>query len=284
MRFAYAGIDMLGTAFETLIAAGWTPVKLFTRPCDGVVDFNDRVVATANRFRTPVQLSRLMPQDCEALAREGVECLVVAGYPWLVTGWQGLIPYAFNLHPSPLPEGRGPYPLMRALLEDRRSWGVTAHVLAPGFDTGAIVAQERFDLDAHETHDTLLTRCQFAAAALARRLSQELPRAWTQAVPQGEGSYWERTTDAERSLDWRGGVERVLRTVRAFGSLETIARFGDSQVFVQAASGWREAHAHPPGTLVLAYQRHLTIAASDGYVTLTAWSTLSRQQARALGR
>ena len=34
----------------------------------------------------------------------------------------------------------------------------------------------------------------------------------------------------------------------------------------------------------IAYQRHLTIAASDGYVTLTAWSTLSRQQARALGR
>ncbi|MCG6122497.1 MAG: formyl transferase [Microvirga sp.] len=284
MRFAYAGIDMLGTAFETLIAAGWTPVKLFTRPCDGVVDFNDRVLATANRFRTPVQLSRLMPQDFEALAREGVECLVVAGYPWLVTGWQGVVPHAFNIHPSPLPEGRGPYPLMRALLEDRRTWGVSAHVLAPAFDTGAVIAQERFDLDASETHDTLLTRCQFAAATLARRIAQDLPRLWTNAIPQSEGSYWERTTDEERMLDWRKGVEHVLRTVRAFGSLETIARFGDSQVFVSAASGWRETHGHPPGTLVLAYQRHLTIAASDGFVTLTGWSTMSRQQSRALGR
>ncbi|TVR11364.1 MAG: formyl transferase [Salinarimonadaceae bacterium] len=284
MRFAYAGIDMLGTAFDTLVAAGWTPVKLFTRPCDGIVDFNDRVVATAARFRTPIQLSRLMPQDFEGLAREGVECLVVAGYPWLVTGWKGVLPYALNIHPSPLPEGRGPYPLMRALLEDRRSWGVTAHVLAPAFDTGAIIAQENFDLDVNETHDSLLTRCQLAAGTLARRLSQDLPQAWENATPQGEGSYWPRTTDAERTLDWSKGVEHVLRTVRAFGSLETIARFGDSQVFVQAASGWRQAHDHAPGALVLAYQRHLTIAASDGYVTLTGWSTMSRQQTRAMGR
>ena len=40
MRFAFAGIDFLGDVFETLLARGWEPVKLFSRPCDGIYDFN----------------------------------------------------------------------------------------------------------------------------------------------------------------------------------------------------------------------------------------------------
>jgi methionyl-tRNA formyltransferase len=38
MRFAFAGIDFLGDVFEALIAKGWEPVKLFSRPCDSVYD------------------------------------------------------------------------------------------------------------------------------------------------------------------------------------------------------------------------------------------------------
>ena len=47
MRFAFAGIDFLGEVFDELIRQGWQPVRLFTRPCDGIYDFNDEVVARA---------------------------------------------------------------------------------------------------------------------------------------------------------------------------------------------------------------------------------------------
>ncbi len=47
MKFAFAGIDFLGGVFEALIEAGWTPVKLFTRACDGIYDHNEVVVARA---------------------------------------------------------------------------------------------------------------------------------------------------------------------------------------------------------------------------------------------
>lgn len=284
MRFAYAGIDMFGSVFETLLAAGWQPLKLFTRPCDGVLDFNDRVLALAAPHAIPIQLSPIRREDIEALAQQGCEALVVAGYPWLVKGWQGLIPYAFNFHPSPLPEGRGPYPLMRAILENRDGWGVTAHVLDPNFDTGAILAQELFPLSAADTHDSLLARCQIGGSRVAARLSQDLPELWLKAKPQGIGSYWKRTTDSDRVLNWSGGVAEVLRTVRAFGSIETIARIGGSEIFVFSATGWHEAHGLAPGSLVHRYQRHLTVAASDGFVTLTGWSSVALSQARELGR
>jgi methionyl-tRNA formyltransferase len=284
MRFAFAGIDMLGSVFETLLAAGWQPLKLFTRPCDGVFDFNDRVVQLAKQNRIPIQLSPITEPDIAALAVQGCDCLVVAGYNRLVKHWQGVIPYAFNIHPSPLPEARGPYPLMRAIMEDRDSWGVSAHILDPAFDTGAILAQESFPLTPLDTHDSLLARCQIGASRLAARLSGELPALWANAKPQVGGTYWNRITDADRVLDWSAGIAQVLRKVRAFGSIETIARIGGAEIFVSEATGWREPHTLPPGSIAHRYQRHLTITTSDGFAVITRWSSLSLASARDIGR
>jgi methionyl-tRNA formyltransferase len=281
MRFAYAGIDFMGQVFESFVAAGWTPVKLFTRPCDGVLDFNERIIRLASARKLPIQMSRMTPNDIAAL---DCDALVVAGYPWLIKGWEGRVPYAFNFHPSPLPEGRGPYPLFRAILENRASWGVAAHVLDPAFDTGAILGRVDFPLSADETHDTLLTKCQMACGRLARAIASDLPERWRNAEPQADAAYWHRTSDTERTIDFQAGVEAILRTVRAFGSIELLARFSGFQLHVSAAHGWIEAHEYTPGTLVHQYRRNLVVAAKDGFVQLTGWSPISKADARNLGR
>lgn len=287
MRFAFAGIDFLSGVYEALVAAGWEPVKLFTRPCDGVYDHNDTVVARARAARIPIQLSRLMPADVEELARRhGPEtALVVAGYPWLVRGWGGRLRRALNVHPSPLPTGRGPYPLFRAVLEGYETWGVSAHVLSEdGFDAGDLLAQELFPLPADACHESLLALCQMAAGRLATRLAADLPGLWVRAEPQGDGSYWPRAGDGDRTLDFREPVATVLRRVRAFGSIETIAQFGESRAYVAEATGWAESHPHAPGTIVHRHRRHLVVAAKDGYVQVLRWSAVPLADAAGLGR
>ena len=287
MKFAFAGIDFLGGVFEGLVEAGWTPVTLFTRPCDGVYDHNDVLVARARSLRLPIQLSRIRERDIEALqAEHGKDwALVVAGYPWLVKGWRGRAAYGLNIHPSPLPTGRGPYPLFRAVLDRYETWGVTAHVLAEGFDTGDILAQDIFGLEPAESHETVLAKCQMAARRLAvGPLGKELPARWRRAEPQGDGSYWPRATDADRTLDFRQEVEPILRRVRAFGAVETIARIGDARVYVAEAQGWRERHPHTPGTVVHRHRRHVVIAALDGYVQITRWSPVPLAEAAQVGR
>ncbi len=285
MRFAFAGIDFLGDAFLTLIERGWEPVKLFTRPCDGIYDFNDTTVARARALRVPVQSTRIRPSDLAELKSLDCQVLVIAGYPWLVTGWEEHIPYALNFHPSPLPEGRGPYPLFQAILDDWREWGMSVHVLAPAFDTGPILVQDRFPLAPDETHDTLLARCQMSAKRLSIRLSTELPDLWAHATPQGPGTYWRRVTDRQRTLDWTQNVADILRTVRAFGSIEAIAQLNDKRLYVWAATGWREDHRLPPGSLAHKHRRHLVVAVRDGFVQLTGWSTSTpRPQSHASSR
>ncbi|XYD07751.1 formyltransferase family protein [Methylobacterium sp. NMS12] len=287
MKFAFAGIDFLGGVFEGLLDAGWTPVKLFTRPCDGVYDHNEVIVARARSLRLPIQLSRIRERDIEALqAEHGRDwALVVAGYPWLIKGWKGRAAYGLNFHPSPLPTGRGPYPLFRAVLDRYETWGMTAHVLTDGFDTGDILAQEIFALSPRESHETLLAKCQMAARRLAAGpLGRDLPNRWRRSEPQGDGSYWPRATDADRTLDFRQDVETVLRRVRAFGTVETIARLGDARVFVAEAQGWQERHAHTPGAVVHRHRRHVVVAAVDGYVQLTRWSPVPLAEAGQVGR
>ncbi|MCB8822652.1 methionyl-tRNA formyltransferase [Microvirga rosea] len=280
MRFAFAGIDFLGDVFETLLNRGWEPVKLFSRPCDGIYDFNDVTVARARSLRLPVQFTRLVPSDLAQLRAQRCEALIVAGYPWLIKGWETQLPYAINFHPSPLPMGRGPYPLFQAILDGLPEWGVTAHALQPAFDTGPIVAQELFRLDADENHDRLLAKCQMAAKRLASLLAEDLPRLWSHAQPQGSGSYWPRMTQVQRTLDWDKTVDDVLRTMRAFGSIETFARVNSRLIHIWEGTGWRADHGHRPGTLVHRHRNHLVVAVRDGFVQLTGWSPYPPQGPR----
>ena len=272
MRFAFAGIDFLGDVFETFLAKGWEPVKLFSRPCDGIYDFNDATLSRARSLRLPVQMSRILPADLAGLKTMGCEALVVAGYPWLVTGWERHLSYAINFHPSPLPLGRGPYPLFQAILDGLPEWGMTAHALEPSFDTGAIVAQKRFRLSGTETHDTLLSKCQMAAKELAAELAGDLPRLFSEAKAQGSGTYWPRVTQAQRTVDWAGVVRDVLRTIRAFGSIEAFAQVDSRYVYVWEATGWEEPHSYRPGTLVHRHRKHMVVAARDGFVQISGWS------------
>jgi methionyl-tRNA formyltransferase len=272
MRFAFAGIDFLGGVFRALLDKGWEPVKLFSRPCDGFYDSNDQTVAWARDARLPIQMTRITPGDLASLKRRGCEALIVAGYPWLIKGWEAHLSYGINFHPSPLPEGRGPYPLFQAILDQRTTWGVTAHALSPRFDEGAIVAQELFPLGPEETHDTLLHHCQVAAVRVAQALADDLAPLWEAARPQREGSYWPRITAAQRSIDWSRGVDHILRTVRAFGSIEAIAQVESRYLYLWAATGQHITHRLSPGTLVSRQSDSLTVAASDGYVRITGWS------------
>jgi methionyl-tRNA formyltransferase len=284
MRFAFAGIDFLGGVFHTLVDQGWQPVKLFTRPCDAVHDFNDVIVSRARRLRLPIQMSRIREADLAGLASLRCDALVVAGYPWLIRGWEEHLRYGLNVHPSPLPIGRGPYPLFQAILDAVPHWGTTIHALGPNFDTGPIIAQELFPLGPQVTHDTLLAQCQMAAARLAAKVAADLPRLWAEARPQGEGSYWPRISERQRTLDWSGSVAEILRTVRAFGSIEAVARLDDKRIFVWQAAGWSEPHGHRPGTLVHRHRRQLVVAVRDGFVQITGWSAIPLQSARDTGR
>ena len=119
-----------------------------------------------------------------------------------------------------------------------------------------------------------------AAKAVAVNLAHDLPRLHADARPQGAGTYWPRVTQAQRTIDWTGSVRDVLRTIRAFGSIEAFAQVDSRYVYVWEASGWEEPHDFQPGTLVHRHRKHMVVAARDGFVQITGWSPYAPGPAR----
>lgn len=275
MRFAIATADKFDGVFGAFVEAGWTPLKLFTYSMDGRFQ-GSAVSATAERLGLPVQLTRITDADLADLGRQGCEALVVASYRWRVVDWRPHLRYGVNFHPSPLPQGRGPWPLVRAIRDGHRSWGVACHRLSPQFDDGGVLARETFLLAEDEDLESLDLRCQMGMRRLAVRVAAGLPALWDAAEPQDEAqaTYFKRATPQERMLDLKGSVRDLKRQLRAFGSLECTAPLPGALVFVRRAVAWVEAHGQVPGALVHRNERQLVFALKDGYLGLLEWSLL----------
>ncbi|MBZ0090635.1 MAG: hypothetical protein K8F27_00210 [Sulfuricellaceae bacterium] len=216
-RFALATSDAYQGVLDAFLRAGWQLDRLFVSPRDWMYD-NKQVIARALDLGATVQHSPASRLDLAELGRRGCSALVVATYQWKIPDWRDDLKYAVNFHPSPLPEGRGPYPMVRAILEHRSSWAVTCNRIDEKFDQGDILDAEPFPLDPHDGHESLRLKTQMAAARLAERVAHGLEPLWQGAVPQEGGSYWPRWTEQERCIDFAQPVDAIMRRIRACGA------------------------------------------------------------------
>jgi methionyl-tRNA formyltransferase len=269
MRFAIATYDRYLGIFEAFCHAGWVPVKLFTVPLRDPQFGDQRAsIALAEQKGVPTQLSRMSQQDIADLGREGCDALVVAGYDWKVLEWSPPLRYAINFHPSPLPVGRGAYPLPRAILENHPTWGVTCHRLTAQIDAGEILAAEHFPLRADECHESLDLRVQIAGRRLADRVARNFAELWRTAAPQGNGTYWPKITLADKCVDLSRPVDDLLRHMRAYGLTGSLANVAGTWHIVRRAAGWQEAHEYSAGTVIHSYARTVVVAVADGYLAI----------------
>jgi len=269
MRFAMAAAsDRYLGVFESFINAGWKPVKLFTAGAADKFDEQRAVITLAEKNGASVQMSRLTEENFHELRDLGCEALVVAGYLWKIPDWSASLKYAINFHPSPLPRGRGAYPAVRAILEKWDHWAVTCHKLVTEFDSGDILAAEKFPLAADECHERLDLKIQMASRRLAARVAGQFTALWEHATPQQGGDYWNKPELWERVIDFTRPVEEILRLVRAFGSNVSFAKLDGKWLGVTRATGWPEAHTFKPGSVVHIFNRSIVVAAADGFIGL----------------
>ncbi len=272
MRFAITATDRYLGIFETLVNSGWQPLKLFTTPVDNRLFHNTATIQYAQQLGVAIQLSPINTRDLQELGALGCEVLVVASYNRRIEDWTPYLKYAVNFHPSPLPVGRGPYPLVKAIRDRHSEWGVTCHKLSPRFDAGDILACERFPLSVAECHDSLDLKIQMAGKRLASAIAPRLARLWDNALPQIGGNYWRFWSEDEQTIDPAGQVAEILLQLRSFCGHESFIHVNGFRLRVRRALGWTEAHNHAPGAAVHAYNNTVVIAVKDGYLALTEWT------------
>lgn len=275
MKFAITGLDWTIGVFRVLLNAGWEPVKFFTFPVKDPLYSNEQSIELALSLGIPVQISKMTDSDLYDLGKQNCDILVSAAYPWLIGDWQKHITYGINFHPSPLPLGRGPRPQIRAILDDYKSWGVSAHKLSPRFDDGDLLGKETFALSQEETHESLNLKCLFAFDKLAGNIADNFTLYWENASPQGEAEYWKRWTKEEQTIDLNQPTESILRHFRAFGLNGSFVEAEGKTFKATRAAGWKEEHEHKPGTVIKTDGNTRVIASSDGYIALIEWTPAS---------
>jgi methionyl-tRNA formyltransferase len=183
-----------------------------------------------------------------------------------------LAPRAFGVHPSLLPRHRGPDPYFWSLARRDAETGVTAHVLTPRYDDGAILAQRRVKMPPRGNSWQLAKALDRPSLALMREISARYARGESiQAISQDD----ERSSDAPAPTDedcellWEWTVDEVIARVRAAApDPGAFTGYGDETVVILDAKRAEQVpKAIEPGEIVKS-REGVIIRASDGAIVV----------------
>jgi methionyl-tRNA formyltransferase len=124
----------------------------------------------------------------------------------------------WNLHPSLLPEYRGPSPVVSAILDGKITTGVTLMQIDEGLDTGPIISQEKIEIDMNDSAGEC-TEKLFAIGA--KMLIKNLPNLINgNLVPEPQREALVTTTKLVKKSDglinWNTTAEHIIRMDRAY--------------------------------------------------------------------
>jgi methionyl-tRNA formyltransferase len=124
------------------------------------------------------------------LAALDVDVIVVACFPWRLPPAVRALPSiaSVNVHPSRLPDGRGPEPIFWAFRRDLDTTAVTLHAIDDGLDTGPIIDQRSAAIPSDATMITLeRSLARIGADMVSDFLSAPVHPVTTWPQPTGEG-------------------------------------------------------------------------------------------------
>ena len=160
------------------------------------------------------------PKILQEASQLNPDLIVVAAYGKLIPKELLLIPRygCWNLHPSLLPEYRGPSPVVSAILDGKITTGVTLMQMDEGLDTGPIISQEKIRIDINES----VKKCTEKLFAIgADMLIKNLPDLISGTViskPQ-INAFATTTKLVKKSdglIDWHTSAEQIIRMERAY--------------------------------------------------------------------
>ena len=121
-----------------------------------------------------------------------------------------------NVHPSFLPNYRGPNPYLQTILHGEAKSGLTFHLMDENFDSGAILAQKQIDILPNDTSKELKSRTVYQARLMCAELLKKLEYGLLIPIKQKDGSYYSNITDNDKMLDFNlESAEQIHRRIRA---------------------------------------------------------------------
>lgn len=155
----------------------------------------------------------------DRIAALAPDIIVVACFPWRVPRAIRAIPLlgCLNVHPSLLPDGRGPEPVFWAFRRDQRTTGVTIHRMDDQLDTGPIMAQEVVDIGPDATILSLEAKLAATGGRVLHGVVRDLAHGVVEERDQPAGEWptapFPTDHDLQATTEW--SAQRLARFIRA---------------------------------------------------------------------
>ena len=220
MRVIFFGIYEFGLqSLKSLVAAGYKPVTLVTKPAVGldmppIVEFAEREGIPVLQPESPA-----LPWFLEKVNALTPDLSVVAGYHKRIPGEVLNAPAhgTINLHGSLLPRYRGPSTWKQAIMNGETVTGVTVHVMTPKLDNGDILLQRPVLITEQDTGGSLFQKLCVVGAALLPLAVKGIESSSIVPIRQQEefATYYGYVTDAEAAIDWKSTAQKAVSLTRA---------------------------------------------------------------------
>ena len=121
-----------------------------------------------------------------------------------------------NIHPSLLPQYRGPSPIRTAIYNGDEKSAVCLMALTPELDAGDVFICREFEIGIDDTNETIESRVsEIGSEMLIEYLSNPMGYA---PIPQtGTPTYTRKWTGTDEIIDWSRSAHEIHNQIRALG-------------------------------------------------------------------
>ncbi|BCB73666.1 hypothetical protein GCM10022251_77420 [Phytohabitans flavus] len=273
LRIAYAGHDFFSSCMATLVSRPDTEVAVcLTEGPEGQPARNVLRLASAANAR--VFTGRPTVDVVREVNAANVDLFVCAAYMYRVPTQYLDVPYAVNVHPALLPDGRGPNPLPYLATAFTQFSGVTIHEMTAELDKGPILVQSPVDQSPEDGLDELYLKLFALAPRLLSRLMDDLEGYFAAKRHVQGGSYWPHK-DGDVLIASQHTTEHALRLHSSFGMYGFSVKLeGRTEFRASLLSATRCDHDFVVGSVVAELQVGTIVALPDGLVRLDTQRSL----------
>jgi methionyl-tRNA formyltransferase len=125
---------------------------------------------TGKKYDIPVYYIDNINNETELIKQIAADVIIMCGWRQIISNEVIALPKKgiIGFHPTLLPKGRGPAPIINTIMKGEKESGITMFYVADGLDNGDIIGQEKFSIDKNDHASEVYEKAIDAAKKLIR--------------------------------------------------------------------------------------------------------------------